>query len=115
MEDIQMLIKMLECTATEKAALKKKCEIQRNTINRLLDENKELLLKVREYENDEFERACRLVAEDSYHIYMNQEVEESVLSRFLQNKNLTAVSKINMLEDYFNYSIPLMEILLTIE
>lgn len=33
-----------------------------------------------------FERACRLVAEDSYHIYMNQEVEESVLSRFLQNK-----------------------------
>lgn len=104
MEDIQMLIKMLECTATEKAALKKKCEIQRNTINRLLDENKELLLKVREYEN-----------EDSYHIYMNQEVEESVLSRFLQNKNLTAVSKINMLEDYFNYSIPLMEILLTIE
>lgn len=115
MEDIQMLIKMLECTATEKAALKKRCEIQRNTINRLLDENKELLLKVREYENDEFERACRLVAEDSYHIYMNQEVEESVLSRFLQNKNLTAVSKINMLEDYFNYSIPLMEILLTIE
>lgn len=64
MEDIQMLIKMLECTATEKAALKKRCEIQRNTINRLLDENKELLL---------------------------------------------------MLEDYFNYSIPLMEILLTIE
>ena len=62
-----------------------------------------------------FERACRLVAEDSYHIYMSQEVEESVLSRFLQNKNLTAVSKINMLEDYFNYSIPLMEILLTIE
>ena len=62
-----------------------------------------------------FERACRLVAEDSYHIYMNQEVEESVLSRFLQNKNLTAVSKINMLEDYFNYSILLMEILLTIE
>lgn len=54
MEDIQMLIKMLECTATEKAALKKRCEIQRNTINRLLDENKELLLKVREYENDEF-------------------------------------------------------------
>lgn len=78
MEDIQMLIKMLECTATEKAALKKRCEIQRITINRLLDENKELLLKVREYENDEF---C----------------------------------KINMLEDYFNYSIPLMEILLTIE
>lgn len=110
MEDIQMLIKMLECTATEKAALKKRCEIQRNTINRLLDENKELLLKVMS-----FERACRLVAEDSYHIYMNQEVEESVLSRFLQNKNLTAVSKINMLEDYFNYSIPLMEILLTIE
>lgn len=62
-----------------------------------------------------FERACRLVAEDSYHNYMKQEVEESVLSRFLQNKNLTAVSKINMLEDYFNYSIPLMEILLTIE
>lgn len=62
-----------------------------------------------------FERACRLVTEDSYHIYMNQEVEESVLSRFLQNKNLTAVSKINMLEDYFNYSIPLMEIILTIE
>ena len=54
MEDIQMFIKMLECAATEKAALKKKCEIQRNTINRLLDENKELLLKVREYENDEF-------------------------------------------------------------
>lgn len=54
MEDIQMLIKMLECTATEKAALKKKYEIQRNIINRLLDENKELLLKVMEYENDEF-------------------------------------------------------------
>ena len=115
MEDIQMLIKMLECTATEKAALKKRCEIQRNTINRLLDENKELLLKVRNTKMMSFERACRLVAEDSYHIYMNQEVEESVLSRFLQNKNLTAVSKINMLEDYFNYSIPLMEILLTIE
>lgn len=97
MEDIQMLIKMLECTATEKAALKKRCEIQGNT--KMMS----------------FERACRLVAEDSYHIYMNQEVEESVLSRFLQNKNLTAVSKINMLEDYFNYSIPLMEILLTIE
>ena len=62
-----------------------------------------------------FERACRLVAEDSYHSFMSQEVEESVLSRFLQNKNLTAVSKINMLEDYINDSIPLIEILLTIE
>lgn len=62
-----------------------------------------------------FERACRLVAEDSYHSFMSQEVEESVLSRFLQNKNLTAVSKINMLEDYINDSIPLMKILLTIE
>lgn len=62
-----------------------------------------------------FERACRLVAEDSYHSCMSQEVEESVLSRFLQNKNITAVSKINMLEDYINDSIPLMEILLTIE
>lgn len=53
MEDFQMLIKMLECTATEKAALKKKCEIQMITINRLLDENKELIQKVRDYENDE--------------------------------------------------------------
>ena len=110
MEDIQMLIKCQNVRPP-----KKRCEIQRNTINRLLDENKELLLKVRNTKMMSFERACRLVAEDSYHIYMNQEVEESVLSRFLQNKNLTAVSKINMLEDYFNYSIPLMEILLTIE
>lgn len=62
-----------------------------------------------------FERACRLVAEDSYHSVMSQEVEESVLSRFLQNKYLTAVIKINMLEDYINDSIPLMEILLAIE
>ncbi len=53
MEDIQMFIKMLECAATEKAALKKRCEIQTNTINRLLDENKELIQKVRDYENDE--------------------------------------------------------------
>lgn len=53
MEDIQMFIKMLECAATEKAALKKRCEIQTNTINRLLDENKELVKKVRNYENDE--------------------------------------------------------------
>lgn len=62
-----------------------------------------------------FERACKLVVEDSYHSFMSQEVEESILSRFMQNKNITAVSKINMLEDYINDSIPLMEILLTIE
>lgn len=53
MEDIQMFIKMLECAATEKAALKKRCDIQTITISRLLDENKELIQKVREYENDE--------------------------------------------------------------
>lgn len=53
MEDIQMFIKMLECAATERTALKKRCEIQTTTINRLLDENKELVKKVREYENDE--------------------------------------------------------------
>lgn len=62
-----------------------------------------------------FERACRLVAEDSYHSFMNQEVEESVLSRFMQNKNITAVSKINMLEDYISDKMPLLEILMTIE
>lgn len=53
MEDIQMFIKMLECAATEKAALKKRCDIQTITISRLLDENKELIQKVRDYENDE--------------------------------------------------------------
>lgn len=62
-----------------------------------------------------FERACRLVAEDSYHSFMSQEVEESVLSRFMQNKNITAVSKINMLEDYISDKMSLLEILMTIE
>ena len=59
-----------------------------------------------------FERACRLVVEDSYHSFMSQEVEESVLSRFMQNKNITAVSKINMLEDYISDKMPLLEICL---
>lgn len=53
MVDIKMLINMLECTATEKAALKKRCEIQTTMINRLLEENEELAKKVSEYENDE--------------------------------------------------------------
>lgn len=62
-----------------------------------------------------FERACRLVAEDSYHSFMSQEVEESVLSRFMQNKYITAENKINMLEDYMRDIITLKVILMKIE
>ena len=62
-----------------------------------------------------FERACRLVAEDSYHSFMSQEVEETVLSRFMQNKNITAVSKINILEDYIDDKMTLVEILMMIK
>lgn len=62
-----------------------------------------------------FERACRQVIDDSYHPFAEYQVEESILSKFLQNKNIPAENKINMLEDYMRDIITLKDILMSIE